>query len=83
MIPAVEMMFRSALVQDLIRTKRDSEILDVIEKEGHSFDSISFNQSLFNLTLEGKISEKKAYQYATNVSDLRLMFNLSEEYTQK
>ena len=80
MIPAVEMMFRSALVQELIRTKRDSEILDVIEKEGHSFDSISFNQSLFNLTLERKISESKAYEYATNVSDLRLMFNLSEAY---
>ena len=80
MVPSVEMMFRSALVQELIRTKRDSEILDVIEKEGHSFDSISFNQSLFNLTLEGKISEAKAYEYATNVSDLRLMFNLSEAY---
>jgi twitching motility protein PilT len=83
MIPAVEMLFKSALVQELIRTERDSEILDVIEKEGHSYDSISFNQSLYNLTLAGKISEKKAYQYATNVSDLRLMFNLSEEYTQK
>lgn len=83
MVPAVEMMFRSALVQDLIRTKRDSEILDVIEKEGHSYDSISFNQSLFNLTLEGKISEAKAYEYASNVSDLRLMFNLSETYTKK
>ena len=83
MLPAVEMMFRSPLVQELIRTKRDDEILDVIAKEGHSFDSMTFNQSLYKLTVEGKISEEQAYKYATNVSDLKLMLNLSEDYTIK
>lgn len=83
MIPAVEMMFRSPLIQELIRTKRDNEILDAIEKEGHSFNSITFNQALFNLTLEGKISEEKAYQYASSASDLKLMFTLSEAYAKK
>ena len=83
MIPAVEMMFRSPLIQELIRTKRDDEILDVIAKEGYSFGSMTFNQSLYNLTLEGKISEEQAYKYATNVSDLKLMLNLSEDYTIK
>jgi len=80
MIPAVEMMFKSPLVQELIRNKRDSEITDVLAKECHSFDTMTFNQSLFNLTLSGKISEDIAYQYATSPADLKLMLSLSEEY---
>lgn len=80
MIPAVEMMFRSPLIDELIRSKRDDEIIDAIEKEGTSFDSLSFNQSLYNLVVAGKISEEKAYEYASNVSDFKLMLNLSNEY---
>ncbi len=83
MYPAVEMMFRSPLVKELIRTKRESEIPDAIEKEGISFDSISFNQSLFDLTLEGKITEEQAYQYASSPSDLKLMFTMSGQYEKK
>ncbi len=80
MTPAVEMMFRSPLVQDLIRTKRENEIPDAIEKEGISYDSILFNRALFNLTMEKKITEEQAYQYATSPADLKLMFTLSKEY---
>ncbi len=80
MIPAVEMMFKTPLVQELIRTKRDNELPDAIEKEGIMYDSISFNRALFNLTLADKISEKQAYQYATSPADLKLMFTLSPEY---
>ncbi len=80
MVPAVEMMFKSPFIKELIRTKRDNEIPDAIEKEGISFDSISFNQSLFDLTLGGKITEEQAYQYATSPSDLKLMFTMSSQY---
>ncbi len=80
MLPAVEMMFRSPLVQDLIRTKRENEIPDAIEKEGISYDSILFNRALFNLAMEKKITEEQAYRYATNPADLKLMFTLSKEY---
>lgn len=83
MFPAVEMMFKSPLIKELIRTKRDNEIPDAIEKEGISFDSISFNQSLFDLTLEGKITEDQAYQYASSPSDLKLMFTMSSQYEKK
>ena len=83
MIPAVEMMFKSPLIQELIRSKRDSEITDVLAKEGHSFGTRTFNQSLFELTLNGKISEEAAYQYATSPADLKLMLSLSEEYNNK
>jgi twitching motility protein PilT len=83
MLPSVEMMFKSPLVQELIRSKRDNEITDVLEKEGNSFGSMTFNQSLFELTLKGKISEETACQYATSPADLKLMLSLSEAYTNK
>ena len=83
MIPAVELMFRSPQIQELIRNKRDHEIPDVIEKEGISFDSITFNRALYNLTLAEKITEEQAYQYASSPADLKLMFTMSTEYEEK
>jgi twitching motility protein PilT len=81
MLPSVEIMFKSPFIQELIRQKRDSEIPDTIEKEGKIYGSISFNKALFNLTLEGKITEEQAYQFASSPSDLKLMFTISPEYT--
>lgn len=83
MIPALEMMFKSPHVQELIRTKRDHEILDAIESDNHMYDSISFNHALFDLTFEDKISEEQAFQYATSPADLRLLFTMSQEYEKK
>ncbi|PHS40709.1 MAG: type IV pili twitching motility protein PilT [Sulfurovum sp.] len=83
MVPAVEMMFKSPLVRELIRTKRDNEILDAIEKEGISFDSITFNRALFELTLADMITEEQAYQFATSPSDLKLLFTMSQDYEKK
>ena len=83
MIPAVEIMYRSPQIQELIRSKRDKEIPDAIEKEGKSFDSITFNRAVFDLTLAEKITEEQAYQYASSPSDLKLMFTVSKEYEEK
>jgi twitching motility protein PilT len=83
MIPAVEIMFKSPQIQELIRNKRDHEIPDAIEKEGISFDSITFNRALFDLTLAEKITEEQAYQYASSPADLKLMFTVSTAYEEK
>jgi len=83
MIPAVELMFRSPQIQELIRNKRDHEIPDALEKERTSFDSITFNRALFDLTLAEKITEEQAYQYASSPADLKLMFTVSTEYEEK
>ena len=83
MIPAVEMMFKSPQIQELIRHKRDNEIPDALEKEHTSFDSMTFNRALFDLTLAGKITEEQAYQYASSPADLKLMFTISSEYEEK
>ena len=83
MVPAVEMMFKSPLIRELIHAKRDNEILDAIEKEGISFDSITFNRALFELTLVDKITEDQAFQFATSPSDLKLLFTMSQDYEKK
>ncbi|RRS29826.1 MAG: pilin biogenesis [Epsilonproteobacteria bacterium (ex Lamellibrachia satsuma)] len=83
MLPAVELMFKSPQIQELIRNKRDNEIPDALAKEGTMFDSITFNQALFDLTLAGKITEEQAYQYASSPADLKLMFTMSQEYEEK
>lgn len=83
MLPAVEMMFKSPQIQELIRHKRDNEIPDALEKEATSFESITFNRALFDLALAGKITEEQAYQYASSPADLKLMFTISTEYEEK
>jgi twitching motility protein PilT len=83
LIPAVEMMFKSPLIKELIRSERDNEIPDALKKERISFGSITFNQALFDLTLTGKITEDQAYQYATSPADLKVMFTMSEKYEKK
>lgn len=83
MVPAVEMMFRSPQIQELIRNKRDHEIPDALEKEHTIFDSITFNRALYDLTLAEKITEEQAYQYASSPADLKLMFTVSPEYEEK
>jgi twitching motility protein PilT len=83
MLPAVEMMFKSPLIQEYIRNSRDHEILDAMEKEAHSFHSVTFDKALFNLTLAGKIDEETAYKHATSPADLKLMLSLSEAYHER
>ncbi len=83
MIPAVEMMFRSPQIQELIRNKRDKEIPDAIEKEGIMYDSITFNRALYDLTLADKITEEQAYQFASSPADLKLLFTISTDYENK
>ena len=83
MIPAAEVMFKSPQIQELIRAKRDHEIPDALEKEHISYESQTFNRALFELTLNGKITEKQAFEYASSPADLKLMFTLSPEYEDK
>ena len=80
LIPAVELMFMSPRIEYLIRMQQDVNIPDAMTEEGNVFGSRTFNKALFDLTLEGKISEEAAFDYATSASDLRLLFTTSSEY---
>jgi twitching motility protein PilT len=83
MIPAVEMLFKSPQIQELIRKNRDHEIPDALEKETISYESQTFNRALFTLTLQNKITEQQALEYASSPADLNLMFTMSDEYQEK
>ena len=83
MVPAVEMLFKSPQIQELIRDKRDNEIPDALEKETISYESQTFNRALFKLTLHDQISEKQALDYASSPADLNLMFSMSPDYQKK
>lgn len=83
MLPAVEIMFKSPHIQELIRHKRDNEIPDAMEKEHTMFNSVTFNRALFDLTFAEKITEEQAYQYASSPADLKLMFTVNEAYQNK
>ena len=83
MIPAVEMLFKSPQIQELIRSERDHEIPDALEKEALSYGSQTFNRALFNHVLNNKITEKQALEYASSPADLNLMFTMSLDYQKK
>jgi twitching motility protein PilT len=83
LIPAVEMMFKSPRTEHLIRTLRDNELPDAMEAEYNSFGSVTFNTALFELCLADKITEEEAFNYATSISDLKLMFTKSVAYNEK
>ncbi len=80
MIPAVELMFKSPRTSFLISTSRDTELLDAMHHDQNSFGSMPFDTSLFQLALQGKITEKTAFMHASNPANLRLMFTTSAEY---
>ena len=83
MLPAVEIMFKSPHIQELIRTSRDAEIPETLDKEAAVYKTQSFNRALYKLTLSEKITEKQAYEYATSPADLKVMFTMSQEYEKK
>jgi len=78
MIPSVEIMFKSLLIQDLIRNNKDNEINEYMSQDKQSLGSQTFNQSLYDLVITDKISEETAYKYASSIADLKLMLSLSD-----
>jgi twitching motility protein PilT len=83
LIPACEMLFRSPMIEHLIRTKRDFELIDVMAKEHDHFGSTTFNQALFELCLNDLISEDDAYSQSGSPADLKLKFAQSSAYQKK
>jgi len=83
LVPACEMLFRSPMVEHLIRTKRDFELTDAMEKEHSHFGSTTFNQALFTLCLNDVITEEAAYSQSGSPSNLQLMFAESSAYQKK
>jgi twitching motility protein PilT len=73
MTPALEILLNSATVKKLIEENRLDKLPAAIET-GIDDGMITFNQSLFNLVKEGKVTEKEALAKATNPQALEMNF---------
>jgi twitching motility protein PilT len=73
MTPALEIMINTATVKKLIEENRLDKLPAAIET-GSDDGMLNFNQALFNLVKEGKVSEKEALAKATNPQALEMNF---------
>jgi twitching motility protein PilT len=72
-VVACEVMTVSALIRELILDPlRIADIADLIKKGTAAEGMLSFDQSLFDLTRRGQITEETALQHATSPTDLKL-----------
>lgn len=71
-VAALEILVRTARIEQLIAESRDFEIPDTIAEGKELYGSQTFDQGILDLYLEGRISRENALMYATSSSDLKL-----------
>jgi twitching motility protein PilT len=71
--PALEILLNTPTVKKMIEENRLDKLPAAIET-GNEDGMISFNQALFNLVKQGKVSEKEALSKATNPQALEMNF---------
>jgi len=69
---ALEVLVRTARIEQLIAENRDIEIPDTIAEGKELYGSQTFDQGILDLYLSGRISREEAFTYATSPSDLKL-----------
>ena len=71
-IAAVEVMIHTSRIAELIAENRDFEIPDAIAEGRDIYHSQTFDQHLFDLVMDGIISEETALEASSSPSDLKL-----------
>ncbi len=74
---AFEVLLATPLVKDLIRKGEIDELKLVMRDSGHH-GMITFDQCMFNMYKEGKISYDDALRYSDSRNEVRLMIKLDE-----
>jgi len=74
---AFEVMLATPLIKDLIRKGEIDELKLVMRDSGHH-GMIIFDQCMFNMYKEGKISYDDALRHADSANEVRLMIKLDE-----
>ncbi|RUM57105.1 MAG: type IV pili twitching motility protein PilT [Nautilia sp.] len=69
---AMEILLKTARISDLIRENRDSEIKDALEEGREVYGTQSFDDSLVELVLSGRVSKEEALKNASSPDDLAL-----------
>ena len=73
MTPALEIMINSPLIRKMLEENRLDKLTAAIET-GSDDGMLTFNQSLFNLVKQGRVTEKEAMGKATNPQALEMNF---------
>ncbi len=77
-VPAVEIMLNTPLISDLIFKGEVAEIKELM-KRSREQGMQTFDQSLFDLYEEGRVTYEDALRNADSVNDLRLQIKLNSE----
>ena len=71
-VPGVEVLKKTARIEQLIMEKRDAEIVDALFDGKEIYGTQTFDQALLDILRRGEITEKIALEYATNPADMKL-----------
>ena len=77
-VSAIEILLDSPRVKDLIHKAQISDLKEAMEKSTN-FGMQTFDQSLYNLYKDGKITFDDAIKNADSANNLRLRVKLNEE----
>jgi len=77
LVPAVEVLLNSPYIADLIQKGKIDYVKDAMEQSTES-GMMTFDQSLFKLYKEGKISRDEAIKNADSKNNVGLQIRLSE-----
>lgn len=71
-VPAIEILIKTARIEQLIAENRDAEIPDALFEGKEIYGTQTFDQALLDILRIGDITEEVALEYATNPADMKL-----------
>ncbi len=71
-IAGIEILKKTARIEQLIAENRDAEIPDALFEGKEIYGTQTFDQALLDLLKKGEITEETALEYATNPADMKL-----------
>jgi twitching motility protein PilT len=71
-VAAIEVLKKTARIEQLIAENRDAEIPDALFEGKEIYGTQTFDQALLDILRRGEITDEIALEYATNPSDMKL-----------
>jgi len=71
-VAAIEVLKKTARIEQLIAENRDAEIPDALFEGKEIYGTQTFDQALLDIFRRGEITDEVALEYATNPSDMKL-----------
>ncbi|SFV70619.1 Twitching motility protein PilT [hydrothermal vent metagenome] len=71
-VACIEVLKKTARIEQLIAENRDAEILDALFEGKEIYGTQTFDQALLDILRKGEITEETALEYATNPADMKL-----------